>query len=60
METELSCPWCGEPGEVDADVDPSEPGEHVFVQDCDVCCRPWTVRVTVGHDGEVAVALDRG
>jgi transcription elongation factor Elf1 len=59
MDQPIECPFCGEPGEVEADIDESEPGEHVFVQDCGVCCRPWAVRITVGADGEVTVDVDR-
>jgi len=59
VSTAVECPFCGEPGEVEADIDGTEPGEHVFVQDCAVCCRPWAVRITVGSDGEVKVAVDR-
>jgi hypothetical protein len=59
MDDTVECPFCGEPGEVEADVDTSEPGEHVFVQDCAVCCRPWSVRVTVEADGEVRVDVER-
>jgi hypothetical protein len=44
---------------VAADFDPGEPGEQVFVQDCAVCCRPWTVTVRVGHDGDVTYSVDR-
>jgi hypothetical protein len=57
---EIECPFCGEPGEIAEDYDPNEPGEQVFVQDCAVCCNPWTVRVHVGHDGEVTVEVGRG
>ena len=59
MDETVECPFCGEPGEVAADFDPESPGEQVFVQDCAVCCRPWTVTVHVGHDGEVTYAVDR-
>ena len=36
------CPYCGEQVEiyVEADV------KGAFVQDCDICCNPWRVRVT--------------
>lgn len=53
MNDEVQCPFCGEPGEIAADYDPSEPGDQTFVQDCEVCCRPWNVTVHVGYDGEV-------
>jgi Cysteine-rich CPXCG len=35
------CPYCGE--EVEIYVDPFVHG--TFVQDCEVCCNPWRVRV---------------
>ena len=55
------CPYCGEPDEIDleSDVDLEAPGDQVFVQDCSVCCRPWTVTVRVGADGEVQVMVDQ-
>lgn len=59
LEASVTCPYCGETGEVDADVDTSEPGEQVFVQDCAVCCRPWTVVVRVAVDGSTHVRVDR-
>lgn len=42
----VTCPYCGEELEiyVEADVRGS------FVQDCEVCCNPWLVRVEM--DGE--------
>lgn len=59
MDEEAVCPYCGEPGEVAADFDPDAVGDQVFVQDCAVCCRPWTVTVHVSADGEVTYAVDR-
>lgn len=43
----VTCPYCGEEIEiyVEADVDGS------FVQDCEVCCNPWRVRVSGDRDG---------
>lgn len=38
---EVTCPYCYEPAELY--VDPETRG--AFVQDCDVCCRPWQVWV---------------
>ena len=42
----VTCPYCGEQVEIylEADV------RGTFVQDCEVCCNPWTVRVS--RDGE--------
>jgi hypothetical protein len=59
MDIEVQCPFCGEPGEIDEDIDEGAPGEHSFVQDCAVCCRPWAVRVVVGTDGNFSIAVDR-
>jgi hypothetical protein len=38
----VTCPYCGEQVEiyVESDVTGS------FIQDCEVCCNPWRVRVT--------------
>ncbi len=48
----VTCPFCGEPGEiyVEADVKGS------FVQDCEVCCNPWRVHVS-RDDEELSVYL---
>ena len=38
----VTCPYCGETVEifVEADV------RGTFVQDCEVCCNPWRVRIS--------------
>jgi transcription elongation factor Elf1 len=59
VDEEFECPYCGEPGSIDAEIDESEPGEHLMVQDCEVCCRPWTVRIVVAPDGTVTASVDR-
>jgi hypothetical protein len=41
----VSCPYCGEHLEIY--IEPDVMG--TLVQDCEVCCRPWQVRV--GYDG---------
>ena len=58
MDFSLTCPYCGEPGEID--VDPTdEPSAQQFVEDCSVCCRPWSVRATTDADGNLQVEVDR-
>lgn len=59
MDELYECPYCGEPGEIDlqSDVDFDSPGDQVFVQDCSVCCRPWTVTVRVDADGTTTVTV---
>jgi transcription elongation factor Elf1 len=55
-EQVLNCPYCGE--EVEVQVDPVGPSSERYVEDCSVCCRPWTV--SVSRDGEeVFVSLGR-
>lgn len=42
----VTCPYCGE--QVEIYVEPDVRGS--FVQDCEVCCNPWRVRVTGGGE----------
>ena len=43
----VTCPYCFEA--VELWVDPHTVGE--MVEDCAVCCQPWSVRVHVDRDG---------
>ena len=53
----MTCPYCGE--EVEIVVEKDVRGS--FVQDCEVCCNPWLVRVTRSSDGaEVGVSRADG
>ena len=57
--TVVYCPNCGQAVEMTLDVSGGESQE--YVEDCEVCCRPWSVRVTVDRDGTAHVdvqALD--
>jgi len=38
----VTCPYCGENVEMHIEEDV----RGTFVQDCEVCCNPWLVRVT--------------
>jgi len=42
----VTCPYCGEESEISVEADV----HGTFVQDCEVCCNPWLVRVTLGDD----------
>ena len=44
--TPVTCPYCGEVVEIY--VEPEVRG--TFVQDCEVCCNPWLVRVEFDGD----------
>ena len=53
----VSCPYCGE--SVEIAVDPGSGNLQDYVEDCPVCCQPWSVRVSYQPDGQVDVYLDR-
>ena len=55
METTVSCPYCGEENTIL--VDESAGREQHYIEDCQVCCKPWQVVVTAGADGEPDVEL---
>jgi hypothetical protein len=53
----VTCPYCGE--EVELYVEQDVTGS--FVQDCEVCCSPWLVRVSgSGEDRDVSVSRGDG
>lgn len=45
---EISCPYCGEPLELLIDC---LAGAQRYVEDCQVCCRPMEVSVSIDRDG---------
>lgn len=46
--TVLHCPYCGEPIELLID---DSAGDQRYIEDCQVCCRPITVVVTLDDGG---------
>ena len=50
------CPYCGEPNEVG--VDPGGGAAQEYVEDCQVCCRPWRVVVAFDGDGAARVSVE--
>jgi cysteine-rich CPXCG protein len=51
----VTCPYCGE--EIEIRVERDVRGS--FVQDCEVCCNPWRVRVS-GTDDDRDIEVTRG
>jgi transposase-like protein len=49
MEVTVSCPYCGEGNLIVVDESAGESQE--YVEDCQVCCQPRQVRVTLDQDG---------
>lgn len=50
------CPYCGETVEIA--LDPGSGPRQEYVEDCQVCCRPWTVHVTYRPDGSAEVDVE--
>ncbi len=42
----VTCPYCGEEAEIYVEEDI----RGSFIQDCEICCHPWRVRVS--QDGD--------
>jgi len=42
---DVTCPYCGE--QVEIYVEPDVSGR--LVQDCEVCCNPWIIRIVHGE-----------
>ena len=53
MEADVTCPYCGE--EVTIGLDPDSGSVQSYVEDCEVCCRPWQVHVHYHEDGSAQV-----
>ncbi len=54
-EATVLCPYCGEPNEIS--VDPGGGSSQEYVEDCQVCCRPWHVVVRYRADGCASVEV---
>lgn len=46
---EVCCPYCGE--QVTITLDPTGGASQDYVEDCEVCCRPWRILVSFDPDG---------
>jgi transcription elongation factor Elf1 len=51
----VHCPFCGEANEVSLDPGGGSPQE--YIEDCQVCCRPWQMRVRYRKDGSAQVEV---
>jgi len=51
METVVLCPYCGEENTIL--IDESVGLTQQYVEDCQVCCRPWQVVIAVDEDIDV-------
>jgi hypothetical protein len=49
------CPYCNETVEIS--IDPGGGEAQQYVEDCEVCCQPWTVNVQYNGDGSAEVSV---
>lgn len=58
FETEVgtACPHCGAP--VTLVLDPAGGRVQEYVEDCEVCCRPWKVQLHYDAKGSADVQLE--
>lgn len=55
MEAVVICPYCGE--SVEIGLDPGSGSVQDYVEDCQVCCRPWRVSLFYDESGQASVSL---
>ena len=54
-EATVVCPYCSE--EVEITLDPGSGEIQDYIEDCEVCCKPWQVEVAYHTDGVAEVTL---
>lgn len=54
--TVIHCPYCGEPIEILLD---GSAGPQQYIEDCQVCCQPIVLSVSLDEDGEPSVYAAR-
>lgn len=52
IDTSYTCAACGQ--QIEIEVDPSAGSNQSYVEDCQVCCRPNVLRITVDVEGGTA------
>lgn len=50
------CPYCGELNEIA--VDPGGGSAQSYIEDCQVCCRPWRVMVAYDAEGQAVANVE--
>lgn len=55
-EASVICPYCSSP--VQISLDPGSGSDQEYVEDCEVCCQPWTVSVRYGSSGNAEVTVE--
>jgi Cysteine-rich CPXCG len=52
----IVCPYCGETVEISVDCSVDN---QSYIEDCQVCCRPMDISVSLDADGELRVEVSR-
>jgi hypothetical protein len=52
----IRCPYCGIVNEITLDL--SSGRSQDYLEECEVCCRPWQVRVIHDQSGRVIVEVN--
>jgi len=52
LEADISCPYCGEIITILVD---ESGGEQSYIEDCQVCCRPMVIKLSISSAGECLV-----
>jgi hypothetical protein len=52
---EVYCPYCNETVEISLDAGGGE--SQQYVEDCEICCQPWSVKVQYHGDGSAEVSV---
>ena len=55
-EAEVTCPYCGESMAITLDAGGGATQE--YIEDCQVCCRPWQVHVSYDEAGTAEVWVE--
>lgn len=55
-DADVVCPYCGET--VSIALDAGGGSNQEYVEDCEVCCRPWHLRVHYDAEGNASVSID--
>jgi transcription elongation factor Elf1 len=53
----VQCPFCGQRFELAVDL---SAGSQSFTTDCEICCRPFEVRLDTGRGGTASVDVRIG
>ena len=55
-DADVTCPYCGET--ISITLDPGGGSHQQYVEDCEVCCRPWQVHVDYDYEGLASVSIE--